>query len=204
MKQIHFDEHQLKQFGEKATLSNFIDHLESDLEREGQVLCRVAVDGISLGEDDEARLSSIKLSTLGQIEIDIENSSDICSRVLRGWLETIPWLQEESGKLAEKLRFEGPEGQLKNFAELIESCSFLVQSLVSIRQQLGAAIDEVEWKRAESELRKVVNEVLMNFEKLDFVLLADLLEYDFCTALTAWHKLLAKVDISLGEEKYCG
>lgn len=199
MKQMHFDEVQLKEFGDGATLENFITHLEADLEKDGMVLCRVSIDGLPLGESDEARLSSIQLAGVSQIDIDIENSQDICGRVLQGWLETIPWLQDESGKLAEKFRFEGAEGQLKGFAELIDSCSFLVQSLVSLRQQLGILEVEEQWCLAEKNLREMVNEVLLAFEKRDFVLLADLLEYDFCTTLTGWHQLMTKVNSSIGE-----
>ena len=84
---------------------------------------------------------------------------------------------------------------MSQFVDVVDSCQFLVDSLMSLRT-LCQSYEFVQlpiWKVSEEMTARAISEVLSSLEKKDLVLLADVLEYDLGHSLQSWLETLGKL-----------
>lgn len=80
---------------------------------------------------------------------------------------------------------------LQSMAEIIDAIQWMVEAITAVTDILVNPIDV-------SSLNEFLNEMANAIENLDFVLLADLLEYEICPILSSWETIL---DNSLTERQ---
>lgn len=170
------------------SLGEVFKQIELDLQKQGQIVCRFMVNGLTLAEEDEARFSSFKLNDVEMIEVESESPNLLLTKVIANWISSLPNMIEKSDRLANEIRLKGMDNHISLFVDLVDSCQFLVDSLISLRT-LCREIDFVSsesWKKNETQMAQTISETLNAFQKKDFVLLADIIEYDLGHCLQSW------------------
>lgn len=184
-------------------LARVFSDIENDLRATNQVVCRYVVNGLEISEADEARFRSVSLEQVETLEYLTENSRDIVSTVLQGWIEALPELIQRTDNLSKRMRAQGLSGLLKSIHDLVQNCEFLIDSVISLKELMGDQLlvqSPVNWIKAEEESKRTVLEALRALENKDFVLLADVLEYDLNNVLQMWLDHLRTMEKSLNGE----
>lgn len=184
-------------------LSRVFTDIENDLRSTNQVVCRYVINGLEIAESDEKRFGTVTLEQVETLEYLTENSSDLMSSVLRGWIEALPELMQRTENLSKRMRAQGLSGLLKPIHDLVQNCEFLIDSVISLKELMGDQFlvsSPVDWMKAEGESKKTVLEALRALENKDFVLLADVLEYDLNNVLQMWFEHLRALEKSLNGE----
>lgn len=190
-------------YQENISLGKVFTDIESDLRSSNQVVCRYIVNGLEVSEAQESRFATVKLEEIDTLEYLTENSRDITSIVLKGWIEALPELMEKTELLAKRMRLQGFSGLFKAIHDLVQNCEFLIDSTITLKATMGDQFlvsSPVDWAKAEEESKKTVGEALRALESKDFVLLADVLEYDLNNVLQMWLDHLRVLEKSLNGE----
>jgi hypothetical protein len=177
-----------REFLNETTLGAVFSKMERDLALKGEIVCRFLVNGLTLTEDDEKRFSEFQLSEVEFLEVESETPKTLLAEVLNNWVETLPGMIIKSDSLASNIRLKGIENQMRDFVDLVDTCQFLVESLISLRTlcQDIPFVSGAQWKTHEDLTARAIAEALNVFEKKDFVLLADIMEYDLGHCLQSW------------------
>lgn len=195
---------ELRGFYQKnVNLAQIFSDIENDLRSENKVVCRYVVNGLEVSEADEVRFGSVLLDQIETLEYLTEGNNDVVKSVLRGWIESLPELIGRTETLSKKMRVMGFRGNMKSVSDLVQNCQFLIDSVVSLKILLGDQVMggcPVEWTQAENESKRTVLEALYALESKNFVLLADVLEYDLNNVLQMWFENLSSLEnIVLGK-----
>lgn len=178
-----------------VSLRQVFADIERELHLEKRVVCKYIVNGLSLEEHDEIRFAEISLSEIQTLEYLSERTEFLAVEVLQGWIQSIPELTAHADRLARGLRSLQGVGVQKPFHDWVQNCEFLVESVISLRSLLGdrALATQTQWDEAERLTQRSVSQALRYMENKEFVLLADLIEYDLCQSLDLWRRVLQGV-----------
>lgn len=182
----------ISQFGQDATLSVIFEKIHLQWQEKGEVICQFRINGMNLSEADEGRLAQATLGEVVTIEVDSERPADLLQAVLQNWVTELPTLITNADQLSQEIRFEGIEGKLSSFVNLVDSCQFLVDSLVTLEGvvQTQSWTQSEQWIENEKLTARAIGEALAAFEKKDFNLLSEVVEYDLGHSLQVWLDLL--------------
>lgn len=190
-------------YQENIELKKVFSDIERDLRSTNQVVCRYIVNGLEVQESEEVRFSTVKLEQVETLEYITENSRDITSLVLKGWIEALPELIQRTEQLSQRMRMQGFNGLLKSIHDLVQNCEYLIDSTMTVKAMMGDQFlvsSPIDWFKAEEASKKTVTEALRALENKDFVLLADVLEYDLNNVLQMWLDHLRVLERSLHGE----
>lgn len=189
-----------------SLLRDLIQKIEGDYQKKGYVICQFVINGMPLSELDEERLQGISLSEIESLAVRYETPEELLTALILGWLKEIPHQIEQADALAEASRHLRLEAHLGNFVKFVDNCQFLVDSLISFRAIIDLKILNIEtiWNQTELQFTHSIQEGLAAFEKKDFVLLGDVLEYDIADSLQNWFDLLRQIEESLRDENGTG
>lgn len=187
------------QFPESKTLGELFRQVEIELGKSNKVVCQFKVNGLSLTEETERRLKDGNVQDVDLLEITAETTESLLSGILENWRVEIPKMIDINDRLAQDFRFQGIEGRLKPFVSLIDSCQLLVDSVMTIDNLLNAAktVQADKWKSTERGMATSIGEALQAFQKKDYTLLADVLEYDLGHSLQSWQELLGQLMVEV-------
>lgn len=194
-----------QEFSAAGTLGELLSLIEQKLTNQGQVVCRFHVNGLSLDEKDENKFSNMDLAEVENITVESEMPSQLLFGLLQNWIDELPMVITKADELSSAIKFEGVEGHLKDFVDLIDTAQFLIDSLISLQGVIEySEFNSPQWLENEMLTAKAVGEALRAFESKDFVLLAEILEYDLGHALQTWQDLLGLMQTRMKEENERG
>jgi hypothetical protein len=183
-----------KQFAGCSTLQDIISRLETDFSMRGEVICEIRVNGILLSEEDETRLATNSSSEIRDLSVRSNKPADLIVDALNSAYVFVPDLEASCLKTAEMFRSSDLNSAQKLFHECLEGCQWMVDTLMHVR---GAAsgiqrpISQPErWFEAEKVIGRAIRELSEAYSANDFVLVADLLEYELTGALVVWKATL--------------
>lgn len=191
-------------YKDNIALEEVFSDIEMDLLTNNQVVCRYIINGLEISEADEAKFSTVTLDQVQTLEYLTENSRDLTGLVLRGWIEAMPELMQATENLARRMRAQGLKGLLKSIHELVQNCEYLIDSTISIKATMGdqfLGAHPLNWAATEEHSKKTVTEALRALENKDFILLADVLEYDLNHTLQMWTEHLKSLEKALNGEQ---
>ncbi len=194
---------ELKQrFHESSTLSEVIRDLEIEFEKSDEVVCQIKVNGVSFTEADEAKYATTPAWDLFSIEVNTKSPQTILVEVVDNWITEVPKMILMNDQLSQELRFQGATGNLKSLVNLIENCQLLVESILSMETLFEGlkTLKEDSWKGAQKIASAAIGEALLAFQKKDFSLMADVLEYDLGHALQTWFDLLSSIQKEINQK----
>lgn len=166
--------------------------IEKDLNQENKVVCRFIVNEMELDEGDEVQAGFLKLKDIQTLEFWTDSLNNLVPDILDSWKEALPELIKACDELGNSLRFENYKSSAKTVRSLIENCEYLVHSLISLQQYFGEeAVNQfVPWIQNQEDMQRLVIECTQALEKKDYVLLADVLEFDMAHNLGQWMQFI--------------
>ncbi len=197
-----FSQEELKNEFSSPSFGGLKRELEKKFEQDGLVVCQFKLNGLSLNEKQEVEFSDLKVSDINQLEVLAEAPDQLLPAVIEGWLHELPFLIVQVDSLSKKMKFDGPEGQLKNFVDLVDSCSSLTDCLMAIEKTLIQDLEtKTFWASNSLHMTETIQQLLAAFEKKDFVLLSEILEYDLAHGLQKWNETLGRIHAGVSAEK---
>lgn len=183
-----------RQFPECSTLSEVISRIESEFSAKGEVICEIHVNGMPLNDADEHKFAQSPRSEINDLSVRTNRPESLIIQALESARTYIPQIEESCLKSAEAFRGHDLGGAQRCFGDTLDGCTWLVETLTHIRgaaSGIGKPINQIDrWFEAEKAINRVVREVSDGYQANDFVLVADLLEYELTGALQIWHQAL--------------
>lgn len=173
------------EFSNCQSLGEIISSLESYYSKDGYVICRVQVNGMPFNESDEQKFSGSHLGEISNIQLDIDSIKNLLLETQLSTFEYANSIREHSLVVAELFRGQDLNAAHTEFKVLVEAVDSLFgahQLMYNVMQQqnqdLGAGLAEFDMKSTQ-----LLGEILSAYEKRDFILTADLLEYELTEIL---------------------
>ncbi len=188
-------------FPQSQTLGELIDALTAWNHSQGRVMCSVSVNGIKLREEEEKKFSMVKLAEIAEIRVESETPENLLDESLMGCREYIEKLTFAFDKISILLRdkefnyaFHYQETALETFKAFYELATHFRIVYESVRTEVSA-----EWQNAEARTPLILSDIIDGYEKKDYQLVADLLEYEMMTVLDQWKSEIYKLGQSDNE-----
>lgn len=183
------------QFSQCENVRDVISKLESDFSERGEVICEIRVNGVLLEEADETKFADSSIKEITHLSVRSNRPDALIVEALTSANQFAPQVEAHCLKTADLLRGTNLAQAQTAFQEVIEGCQWLVDTLVHSRNaaaNIGAPVAQAEeWLAAEQTATRVVTEICSAFELGDQALVADLLEYELTSTLSAWHTAIA-------------
>lgn len=182
MKTLHWNHSQiLSDFSDCENLCDLISAIEQKCKGSSLLVCRIRVNGMALEEEDEARFANTMLKSVNEVEVEVGSIVEIVEGIFTNYFNWIPYLREVAEDVSESLRAGDMNIAQRGINEMTDALTDLANSLLELKKtksnvpQLsqGDAIDKLE-----TMLVKIVKELMAAFESSDYVLAADIVEYD--------------------------
>lgn len=174
------------------TLKEVFGDIEKDVQAEKQVVCRFIVNNYEFDEKAEKKFELMDLTEVETLEFWTDEIANLLPNIIQAWKLALPELMSHCDEIASEIRFNGFKGHYLAINRLIENCEFLVLSLISLKQTLGEEViaQFMDWQETQDQMQHLVTEAYGAIEKKDFVLLADVLEFDLGHNLGQWLNFL--------------
>lgn len=179
-----------RQFPGCTTLREIIACIEADFSGRGEVICEIRVNGHLLTEEEESKFAESPTAEIRDLSVRSNAPAVLITDAIQSALSMIPNLEKSCLQTSEALRGADANAAMKSFHECLDGCQWLVDTLIHIR---GAAsgikkpIAQPErWFEAEKMIGRVIREMSEAYSAKDYVLIADLLEYELTSALQVW------------------
>lgn len=188
-----------KDFTDCETIGEVLNRLETIAASRGEVICEIRLNGEVINEQDEARLSEDKEKTnprsaIQSLSVRSDRPDHLIGQALRSSLSFIPLLTKASIDTATRFREGDVHMGSEQLGEALEGCQWFVETIHHARgaaSGIGFGVHQVErWQQAEQMLFNVITELTATFDRKDYSLVADLLEYELTTALEMWVPVL--------------
>ena len=186
----------VRDFPQANNLGEIIAQLHKTLDSNGEVLCEVRVNDLLLSEDEEDKFSTTPLGDIRNLNVKASTPEGLLQESLDGCKEYLERLSRAFEKTADLYRLEDLSKAHEFYHSCIRGADWFVQLLTHykvVHQSVEGHLP-LEWLSAEARLMQTLNQVLAAYEKKDFILLADLLEYELTTVLEIWRALLATLE----------
>lgn len=176
-------------FGTCQNVKEVISAVEKLMWSEGQVVCEVHVNGLRLAEQDEERSVQQSVSDIKSMSVRTESPKALLISTLTDLVTMLPSFRDKCCSAADRFRFQDANSAQETFSEVIEICRYITDVLFVVKNQFPQYFD----LNVETAYRNVIGEVLKAFEKMDFALLADILEYDLTNVLVQFQDQLTNL-----------
>lgn len=182
-------------FPEQKNLGQIVTAIEERAEDEGKVLCRITVNGMKFDESDENRFASTSLESVNELIVELEVTDKLVADTLVSLNQGLEAIRDRSVNLADAIR-ENPMGRAQvEFAGVMEQTNFLMEALGALKPRMVLSLESVEsWAEAESKSSQMIKELLQAFERQDFILVSDVLEYEMYNLMEAWLNVIQKCE----------
>jgi len=178
-----------------ASLDEILKHVERSYLAPNDVIRQIHVDGLPLLLDESGALPADLIQGIEKrerVEISTGTLQEIASDSVREAISYLDRIETAIPSLASSFRvFPGQEA-FANLKELYTGFYWLIVLLDRLRQSyaslLGAPLPEVHQR-----LGSVLQQLVDSQERGDFVLIADLLEYEVLPIIPAWKGVFADI-----------
>ena len=186
-----------EEFSRCSNLGEIVNELEKKVKAQGRVVCKISVNGMRLSEADEQRLFQTSVDGLKDLEFETEDPAELIRSTLISQAQMAVEIGRASLTVSEAFRRLDLHPAQGLLIALLDGCRWFTDGLVAIksapRSLISFSFDDSQWNLTEAEFRRVVSEILAAVERQDYMLIADLLEYDLGNALDRWKVVLTQV-----------
>ena len=182
------------EFTECRTIGELIRRLENMVAARGEVICEIRVNGHLLDEADETKFAQDPCSGISELTVRTDRPEALIHQAMISTLSFIPLLTKASLDTATLFR-SGEVGKAsEQLEEALEGYQWFVETIHHARgaaSGMGTPVVGIErWHEAEKVLHKAVSELTTTFDRKDYVIAADVLEYELTAALEMWEPVL--------------
>jgi hypothetical protein len=175
-------------------LRDIISRIETDFSAHGEVICEIRVNGVVLSESDEVKFANNSSDEIRDLAVRSNKPCDLIVDSLKSASEFIVPLEASCFKTAEVFRGNDLPAAQKAFHDSLDGCQWLIDTLMYVRGAAQNIQEPIQWPErwfeAEKIIGKAVRELSEAYSNSDFVLVADLLEYELTAAFAVWKEVL--------------
>jgi hypothetical protein len=204
MKEFRLSEKEIiQQFSDLQNLGEIIQDIETSAKASNAVVCEITVNGMLLHESDETRFKGTRTSEIKELFYKTQEIENLVVESIASVLSYLSKLTESAIGTSEKLRLGEWEEAHRNLNAVVSGTEWVVDMLSQIRMvDKKAATLDLDWKELDADFLNSTKGLLEAFEKSDYVLVADLLEYDWSNSLEKWLSLVNRLaSLHIGENE---
>jgi hypothetical protein len=175
-------------------LEEILTRVMSEHVQPGKVITRVKLNGTGYSEEnphDAARVPSKDIKTL---EIDTMSAEEMARHFFRNGGKYLDLLIKGAEKISELFRIADETEANEHYSEYLENLRLFIQMVAESKEALHLNLSAIPFQNAtvEDEVQKlsnVMDQMLKVQENEDWVMLADLLEYELIPLLRGWESI---------------
>ncbi len=170
---------------------DLLEILGTEFFRAGQLVVGVHVDGTDVTGADRSDWG--QRAGVQELALLIQTPGQLLAGSLKVSLEWLPLLRTELGSCADRFRLGEDAQALDALIRVVEGLRLLflgigqIQRLLLNQELASSALVE----GFQAEIPRLLDEIIASQEGRDWILLADLLEYDVMDQLTRWEETAA-------------
>jgi len=181
---------------ERITLSSFLEDVRSEQAKHGRFISDVCCDGVSLNIREEEDMGDLTLNNFDELKVTYSSPEDIIFESLQNNDEVSATLSEVMIEVSEKFRLGVVNEVVEDFIQSLEHIEAFLQIVNHIRnfmedQEQSDTVAEME--NFIKQFLEISNEMLEAQNEDDYVLLADLLEYEVVPLLQDWENISGQI-----------
>lgn len=186
-------------FSHLRNLEEVIVELNSNFIPEGQQVFQVRVNGEFFTERYPRESRYVSLKDVADLELKTISDSDMARVILRDAAGQVEALVQALQKSAALFRLAAEDEANHYFAQVLDAIRWLLQTGEAACKILE--VEMVQIQDAESgnvggfllSLQEILEEMLQVYEEEDYILVADLMEYELLPRVQKWQKILLRL-----------
>ena len=175
-------------------LEEILVKVMSDLIKPGQVITTVKLNGEVYSEKKPHDAVRISLSDIKTLEIDTMGTDEIAWRFLDSGVEQVDMIIQGAQKISELFRIADEGEANKQHAEFVNALRLFLQMVAEVKEILHLDLTSTFKGRTVEDrvekLSEMMDQMLHVQEEEDWIMLADLLEYELIPLLEEWKSIL--------------
>jgi hypothetical protein len=175
-------------------LEEILVKVMSDLIRPGQVITTVKLNGEVYSEENPHDAVRISLSDIETLEIHTMATDEIAWRFLDSGVEQVDMIIQGAQKISELFRIADETEANEQYADFLESLRLFLQMVAEVKAilnlDLASAFKGRTVEDRVEKLSEMMDQMLHVQEEEDWIMLADLLEYELIPLLEEWKSIL--------------
>ncbi len=186
----------LTQFNGCKNVGELISSIESFFSKRGELVCEITINGLVLSEKHENQMQGNTIDFVKEVTIKSNTQEKLTAESIESLKEILASLEEEyivASEFFRMMEFKGKgqekfDGAVKKTQLALDLNSYMVQTA-------KAASIGTEWQSIRDRFLKICHETHDAFQKKDYILVSDLLEYEFTNFLQNWRAWISSVKI---------
>lgn len=159
---------------------------------ENRIVTDVLVNDEPFTEIYPHQAEDIEMSEVESVEIRTMEVNDMAVEITRELYKVVTIMSEGGKRVAELFRQADDAEALETYQDLLDVTRNFLQMVGLLRNEYSLK-EHVQYADAAEELSGLFTEMSDVLENEDWILLADLLEYEFLPAVEKWKKVIAQL-----------
>lgn len=197
MESLKFNKDELlKEYSDCQKLKDVICELEKSVQKLGRVICQVSVNGLRLTAADEERLGLTDINEIDEIEIMMSKEDMLLKNSMDALQDYLKAFRLRVISASEQFRNNSKLPTAHLFSEIVQSTQLLTDALLTVKPVLFSKVENKQkynaiWAETEKHFMATVNELATAYQGQDFVLVADVLEYELYNSIEKWLEIIS-------------
>lgn len=161
----------------------------------GKVITAVKLNGASYSEKNPHDAAHVPLKDISTLEIDTMSANEMARHFFTNGGKYLDLLIKGAEKISELFRIADETEANEHYVEYLENLRLFLQMIAQCTDVLHIDLSTIPFQKAtvKDEIQKlssVIDQILKVQEDEDWVMLADLLEYELVPLLKGWNEIL--------------
>ncbi|MBT5376550.1 MAG: hypothetical protein HOL15_07030 [Nitrospinaceae bacterium] len=174
------------------TLKEVLDAILKN--REDSYIRRVWLDGQEVSSTAQDSLMT-STSSIALLELEVANLQDVLANNLVNVKEYLEKLIPGFQKAADLFRMENEQEANKYYLQILDGVDWFSQVIVTIMQSWGEKLEGQSLEERQKKQTEFMAQMLEANQNQDWVLMADILEYEMIPLYEDWREVLAKITV---------
>lgn len=179
-----------------SNLEEILIRVMSEHVQQGKVITSVKLNGTGYSEENSHDAAGVPLKDIKTLEIDTMSAEEMARHFFRNGGKYLDLLIKGAEKISELFRIADETEANEHYSEYLENLRLFIQMVAESKEALHLNLSAIPFQNAtvEDEVQKLSNmmdQMLKVQENEDWVMLADLLEYELIPLLKGWDQVFA-------------
>lgn len=185
----------IRNFPDSQNLGDVIKAVTNWNRFQGRVVCSITVNGVRLREYEEEKFSKTKLNEIQEVKVESETPQNLLDESLMSCREYIEKTAFAFDRIPELLRQNQISYALHYQEVAMEAFSVFYELITHIRVVYEMRVGTLPkvWEELEEKAPLLLSQVVEAYEKKDYQLAADILEYDVAQTFNTWRDELRRI-----------
>jgi hypothetical protein len=201
MVEVKWDGDQIQQtFPESTCLGDLVESASKKARENGEFVCAISVNDLNLNEDQENKFKATPIGEIRAFAIKTQNLNVLLDQSIEEARVFLGQLIKSIDKAAEIFRTDDLYRAHQFYRTCIDGTQLFVEMVthykVAHQKNFGSPLES--WSGFEQKLAEGLRQVLEAYRQKNYILVADLLEYEVSQILLDWQKKLSKAESKVG------